>query len=656
MASLRKKFSKWTLGEQQSRSSKGINVEESAPVAPRKLHKALSTTFNYLANTVRQGATYIYRETETADLTQWSDGGTIEETPKKLRRRSSFFSSVRSRRVLFSPKGRDAGVESPRMPPTWTADGGARSPKRPLIRTSGSSDSAPTLVRSRKSSECPTLVCMTDGTAPTLDVQKPDSSWPVDTIFRVRSSSVVSKQWTSAHIGNMEDPFISRDDLSARARNLITSEPPPKSNNQYVEDTGYVAESESEAEQSGTEGFSPVIAPGPPASKPASRPYVGIIQSQIRQNNRSLPSDVYEADAELSETSLEVTPSMGSRTVFEHGLADRTRRYLAAIGHDTEYDNLSADPQFPQSPTIVPTHSVVDSLDQRLTDCEIMALGANDQESQGGQQESSNSDTDFSDSSPLKHAALMAQEDAYGAGMRAAGIVCPSYSGQPFSTVSEASDVTSDSCAVIMSSSSRDAPPPFPVLHVGSEPARQSMSAESNVLNATDKDEIPSAAPTNIGLHPSSPASFATAGDKVATDTPRSDSSPQRLFNAARLPSFGSPSIGSSPKSKRALRRQRKATRRATVSKSFEIDTMKSASRGELDSQPLFSVKHFEPTIGDPPPYAGHELDAVDNISQRKMACPPPRRETKGVSFAENEVIIGHSVIVRRLSPASSPQ
>lgn len=714
MTSLRSRLSKWTLNEQQLHTPKGINVEDTAQNSPRKLHKALSTTFNYLANTVRQGATYIYQEPEIENLSSCSDGGTAEETPKKHRRQSSFFLSVRTRKGLSSPRGQTSAA---RVPPSWMISspkgrsGEVRPLEQPPIRTSESSEHGPTLVRSRESSECPTLVCVDDETAPTLDVQIPDSSWPVETTIGLESSSMLTAYGIPFPLGNklddplMEDPFIGPDEVSARVRSFLSSgRPNPKA--QPGEDTGYFAESESGADQSGTEEFSPAclkyVSPGSPgaepsqacdhphwnsrarseekcgspvivthrgssavALKPASQPFMSIIQSQAYSNNGRLPSDVYEADAELSETATENTPSMGSRTMFEHGLADRSRRYLAVTGHNIGSDeNTSIEPHFPKPPMMVPSISMLSTL---LTDDDIMILGTGDIEGQELQQVSSNSDTDVSGSSPWKHAALLTQEDAYEAGMRAAGIVCPSYSRPPSSTESEHAGFNlsntdakphisapmshwrrvSNLSDVTTSSPACEAPSPLLCLHVRSEPARQSISADISALNATDKAEIHIAGPANLGLHPSSSPAL---GGRAPTDAPESDSSPQRVSNAARSPSFGQLSIRSLPKSKRALRQQRKANKRVVVTKSAEIDTKDNASPGEIAPQPLISIKHFKSTNGEPLPYTGHELDAIHNTPPRKIAYFPQ----KSVSFAEEKEIIGASDAIRRLSAGSS--
>ncbi len=721
MASLRKRFSKWTLGEQPLPSSNDINIEDSAKASPKKLHKALSTTFNYLANTVRQGATYIYHEPETEGLSQNSDGGPPEETPKKHRRQVSFYASVRTRKHL--PRGQNSAVRSPSRCMTSSPngqDGEARSPERQSIRTSESSDNAPTLVRSREASDCPTLICVNDETAPTLNVQLPEASWPVKPAIDVTSPSEITVHRLSLPFGNqtddplMEDPFISRDGLSPQLCNFLSLDC-PNAKAQSGEDTGYVAESESGADQSGIDDFSPAclryVAPGSPqaeaskacnrphrsahvhstencgspviiphrgssatAVKPTSQSFVGIVQSPARQDLLRLPSEVYEADAELSETGPEVTPSMGSRTMFEHGLADRSRRYLAVIGQNTgSDDNTSTKGQCSRSSRV---ESLSLMLSKRLTDDDIMTLGTSDMDYQDIQLMSSNSDTDVSGSSPLRHAALLTQEDAYGAGLRAAGIVSPS-SRQPASPVSEQAgrnlsktlaklvslpaghwrtvsnngDMTTASCAIATSSSSCEAAPSFPILHELSEPARPSMSADDIALNATENVKIPVVRPANTEIHLSSPA---TPGETNATNTPVSDSSPHRVFNAARLPSFGSPSNCSLPKSKRALRQQKKAKRKVAFTSPTEVDTMESPSLGGGNRQPLFSIKHFEPTKGEPHPYAGHELDAIHNVLQPKTNCLPQVREVKVVSFAEKEEIVGTSVTVRRLSPASS--
>lgn len=148
MASLRKRVSKWMLrssedsdattarsSEKHSRmdlergsldsgyhSLRALENQDSIPLGdeyapkstPRRLHKAWSTTFTYLSETVRSGAAYIYNEStkeEEAPAVEWSE--MESQTPRKrLRRRSSLFSSMRRRKNLPIAPAPDARAES----------------------------------------------------------------------------------------------------------------------------------------------------------------------------------------------------------------------------------------------------------------------------------------------------------------------------------------------------------------------------------------------------------------------------------------------------------------------------------------------------------------------------------------------------------------
>lgn len=768
MASLRKRFS-WALGDQKrSRSAKGhhsldVNrgsldsgyqdVSQSSNLSPyayqgspksspRKLHKALSTTFDYLANTVRQGATYIYQGVieNDDDLSGGSDSAnsTPKATPKRHSRRPSLFSSVRSRKGLFSPKARNGEVE-------WTGSLGS-SPKRTrvpgessefaptLVGIGKSLESVSTLVRvgSEKSGLSPTTTRIVDDMAPTLDVHIPNSSLDNKDSRQGPTSQPVELMGgagSESQVPPMEDPFTSRDDLSSHVRIFITSAmaspPGPASKAPFVEDNGYIAECESGAEQSGNEELSPAClkftAPTSPeaetsmacdhphpvpvvrshASPAAARPYLSTIQSQIHKNMGGLPSDVYEADLEVSESSTNAAPSMGPRAVFEQGLADRNRRYLAAIwGAARSEENISTDLQLSSSPRMVSSPSQGNTDGKRCTPEAAGQLHSS--------MPSMHLNRDFTENSPLKHASFLGREDAYEAALRAAGLSTPTRSRQPSSsrtirqesecstsgakphvvtpenhlrTASNLSDVTNDSCAVTTSSPSCNAPPPFPVLHIRSEPAFRSVSG-IRALEA-DKGQIPIAGPANLGLHPVSPVNSgetAIAGSDNIGSHPSSpvisgaedlvtakteDTIPQKVFNAARHPNFELPSkkiaspngsgsllpVGTSPKSKRSLRKKKKASQRKCTK---AVPSLKDATHTSSNLQPHFRLKHFAPADQATSPYTGHELEAIVNPVQKERVSSPMVDEKKGVTFAEEEEIIGHSVFVRRLSPASS--
>lgn len=648
MTPLRKKFSKWTLGEQQSQSS---------PKSPsRGLHKSLSTTFQNLANTVRQGTTYIYQDAEPEKSPQYSR--------TKSSRRASIFASIKSRKNACSPTRNEDNEQSPEGP-----DG----------RTSESSEDPPTLVPDRISSECPTLLGIHDESKPAFDVSFMDDVF----VTREDSSASVHDPISIA----LPTPYQGEGAHHPLEISSISDDHQSQEDHHAVDDTGYIAENESEAEQSAVNGLfrtsSDFVAPGssnaeistlksylsqiPPSeelfessvtaplaepaipSKSVDQPYKDMIQS-LRERNRRTPSEVYEADVDSSGTSREATPNMGSRTTFENGLADRRSRYLEAIGQDTA--TQFSQQRSKSSSSVTPEAQRSSHMPaMRLTDDDIMALGPGNTDGQDMVRVMvrvmSNSDTDISDSSNPEHDSILTHEDAYAAGMRAARFMSPSYSRPPSTPVSllrkasSPKEATAESCAVMTNSPSCDAPPPFPTLHVRSEPASPSIKRNITALNTTPNDEIPITGPMNTGLHSRSPS---TRGENLSLDTPDSTaSSPLGTFNAARLPHFNTPETGSSPKSKRALRLERKASKKALIGKPLVENTTTNASPTEQGHR-SFSIEQFKTGNDNPPPYIGHELAAIQNLVIRPNHAAI-NRDTKGVSFAEKEEIIGSSVM-----------
>lgn len=812
MASLRKRFSTWALGGGDESPKRPVSMEvqrgsvdsgyhsmmqkscsqnfsfppneNPSKSPPRPLHKVLSTTFGYLADTVRQGAASLHKEYLEKEDSEYHrpDHENPKETPKRHNRRSSLFSSVRSRKTLFSPKAQEAIPD-----------------------------------RSAPSELSPVATRVTDDKAPSLDVNLPGSSLNSESPERMTSGSqpapgpkVLWPSPRSVAVG-LDDPYIDRDDLSVRVRSFVASalaaRPSPMASTPYLhpDDKGYTAETESGAEPSeGEAGFSPnekqadstlpatsnpvnnhqqmtpdvrlLDGSGSPARStlrfqessglglnPATRPQLNLRPLKAKQNGGRLPSELYEADAELSETSTEVTPSMGSRTKWEQARADRDRRYLAAIGgiHNL-HDGLPAQVQLPKSPTrSLVTHlnegstsleaigeripeisyptgtlnyaveaaerrSGIDLADEEdsmsrylkgrivspmlsmnLTIEDIMAFGGSgDKENHDTQHLLSDSETDISDNSPSQQPAVPQPEDAYEAGLRAAGLAVRSYPKQPYVTVSEdmgqapsnrdiptrqrtpvghfrsvsnLSEVTNDSCAVTTSSPVCDAPPLFPALHVRSEPACRSPSA-IGALNATEKVEIPLTGPANTGLKASPPepddglnarheddtllmpatnelnesSPRMTADDPMAQKVKTPDTTPQKPFNAARLPNFASPSpVGSSPKSKKSLRREKKARGRVPFAETTGNAIKGEQSPKKIDS-PKFTVKHFKSQSGDSSPYIGYEFDPVffePPLVQEHPGSSPSANEKKAVCFAEDIEIIGHDGGVGRDPP-----
>ena len=172
-----------------------------------------------------------------------------------------------------------------------------------------------------------------------------------------------------------------------------------------------------------------------------------------------------------------------------------------------------------------------------------------------------------------------------------------SRNGTPFEhnrTVSIFSDVTDDSCAITTHSPSCNVPPPFPSLHVRSEPARRSPSAIDALATHGD-EQIRIAGPANAGIKSLIPSTFDGSEDQIdeagsnifspktlegakspdtnaqmtwlelhdlQTPSPGTTSSvqspisnaPQETVNAARLPSLVSPCIASR-KARRKLKK-----------------------------------------------------------------------------------------------------
>ena len=838
MASLRKRLSKWALGSDDEQANRPIGMDvhrgsidsgyysmthkresqisgllprdDSPNSSPGHLHKALATTFGFLADTVRQGVTSLHQKSprKDDDLSEQSEFETPEQTPKKHNRRPSLFSSVRSRKNVFKPRSPEAVFNSP------------DSPERP---------STP----SRVSNE----------NAPILDVPIPNSCLNNASPKRITGlpatgGTVLWPSPTKVAVGT-DNPCIDRDDLSIRVRQFVASAlaapTSRKSSAPHQDDKGYVAEVESGAEQSESElsipsgeqnaasGLSeislcppnshgkattrvrdddPSGSPVKVVSLPQVSPTIGPSQAyrveldpivpKASQNGSRVPSDVYEADAELSESSPEVTPNMGSRAAWERTRADRDRRYLETMRDGTQsggdpplqlpppksssrslvYNEIDSVPELEaigeripgeSSPTGALKYAVEASerrcgadlseedppisalsyaveaaerqsgtnlweeednnlsvpfegrlppsiLSASITPDDIMALeGANDRFVNDNILSWSDFETDISDNYPSQQTALPQPEDPFEAGLRAAGLSIQSYTRQTsvaipeilgqslpnqnppvrsptpvshYRSVSDLSEVTNDSCAVTTNSPSCEAPPPFPSLHVRSEPARR-MSSNMAALNVSEKVEIPLVGPANTGLKhssrsclPSEVTDLATRHNDAASPLPAQvepDPSTtelidentgqlkleaefhtsQKPFNAAKLPNFElpspprrSPKSRCSPNGKRSLRGKKNARGRPRVPFS---ETTGNATKEEPSPRvgtPQFSVKHFKPTSEESSPYAGFELEPVSfeaPVAQGKAGSSPLASDKKAVWFAKDVEIIGHA-------------
>lgn len=106
-------------------------------------------------------------------------------------------------------------------------------------------------------------------------------------------------------------------------------------------------------------------------------------------------------------------------------------------------------------------------------------------------------------------------------------------------TQSAFSDYTDDGCAVMTHSPSCNAPPPFPTLHVQSEPARRITGAVDALATRGD-EEILITRPANAGTDPSLPSPFDSPGDqsdeaRLKHFSPKALESPNNYAQVKRL-------------------------------------------------------------------------------------------------------------------------
>ncbi|KAL6718412.1 hypothetical protein ACLMJK_004501 [Lecanora helva] len=787
MASLRKRFSRWALGESDQKQDKSVDTktkrgsldsgyysstskqwnetsdrpsnEKFLKSPPGKLHKALSMTFDYLADTVRQGASSLHQDPEKKEDPETPIFTTPKETPKKPSRRSSLFSSVRSRRSMFSPKSREVAMEASQV---------------------SEQASTPTRVSSEK--------------APVLDVDIPPPSFNNEGSQRIESqkleptAKVLWPSPTKVATGS-NDLYINRDDLSLRVRNFVNSalsapsSPVPAASSH--EDKGYIAESESNAERSDGDVFSsPRSHHAPPVQsqslmgsaggyeqaapqvevdhrsnlpssmfvpprlssnmdpKSPARAFLGRCHSETTIFGGCLPSDVYEADAEVSEESPNDTPNMGSRALWERVRADRDRRYRAAIEGDANSDvdaplqgqspdwpkssaassQAQTSPQYESSSSPIigsPTPggvlryaveaanrccgsrlpSETESQSKRLEKELPTALSTQDQtladpKTQDNQKTLSDSNSESSDDAAYHLFSILQPDDAYEAGLRAAGLSAAPHAGHSWASIetlgqssvtlntltrcstpanhrrsaSNISEATTDSCAITTNSPSCwSASLPYRSLHMRSEPSGLA-SPDMTALNNPENSEIPIRGPADTSIEAlssknpgSDPAQEKPLPSPIKTHneslTIAEDSksqlvvedkvgTPHKTFNASRLPLFDSPSPSqSSLKGKSSLRQKKNKRRVPREMRAYAANRLPlSEAKGNIAKReedleklgsPQFSVRQFDyqQSSGDYSPYPGHQLDPVSY-----MGTPPPKRTTPKSPLSAKEL------------------
>ena len=409
-------------------------TEGSAESSPRKLRKAISSTFSgamqAFSNTVRATTSYIYPTTGEPELpsSEWAEC----ETPKKESRQSSVMSSVRSRKQRFTPRASGTKIESPETRPSPVRVTQDESPALDVeIPNPSLNYDHLRKVSGSNGSQLLAGVKLPPG---------PKNLWPGPTRLTLEQISGNNRRGIPPNlVPKIDHPYVGQKerlqhDLSITSSSKFDPEhTPPESNKRYVsDDKGYLSEAESNAETSGADEMSPRLfnhvalalpkaktslpchhtkpavshghsassgspceksissMPSTPLGSECSKPgdldgtaeqtasleppnrrfsrqssslEAGLnalslkhrpsITSKSKLFSRQLPSDVYDADVEVLES------SMGSRAVWECNRADRDRRYKQIFhkAPDTESDNDSSpELELKRSPSRKPVH------------------------------------------------------------------------------------------------------------------------------------------------------------------------------------------------------------------------------------------------------------------------------------------------------------
>ncbi|KAL9135440.1 MAG: hypothetical protein Q9175_003369 [Cornicularia normoerica] len=250
-------------------------------------------------------------------------------------------------------------------------------------------------------------------------------------------------------------------------------------------------------------------------------------------------------------------------------------------------------------------------------------------------------------------------------------------------TVSALSDDTDDSCAITTYSPSCNAPPPFPSLHVRSEPGRRIPSA-IDVLVAHGDEQIRIAGPANGGISPSLPSPFDGSGDQTnearsklfssktmdgvnspdnyaqvtwlehhdlqspspgttsSIQSPSNSNTQQETFSGTKLPSFVSPSLIASRKARRKQKKSSSGTGTVpfaglTMNVNLEPDFSPSKSEHNKNS----ALGKTQRSLGESARIAG---GSVQKPSLNRQSGRKGRRGRDQTSFEEFTEIVGGSV------------
>ena len=291
--------------ESQAATFVTSGTEGSPEHSPRKLHKAISSTFSgamqAFSNTVRATTSYLYPTTGEPELpsSEWAEC----ETPKKESRQSSVMSSLRSRKQRFTPRASGSKIESPETQPS------------PVPVTQ---DESPALdVEIPGPSLSLGKVSVSNGSQLLAGVKLPPAPknlWPPPTRLTIEQISGKNR-WRIPHnlVSKVDDPYVEQKDKLQHDLFITSSSKfdlehtPPRSNKRYMsDDKGYSSEAESNAETSGADEMSPAYFEHVALGSPEAR------TSLPSHHKKAVASDVHGASSaspyEKTISSMPSTP------------------------------------------------------------------------------------------------------------------------------------------------------------------------------------------------------------------------------------------------------------------------------------------------------------------------------------------------------------
>ena len=240
---------------------------------PRKLHKAISSTFSgamhAFSNTVRATTSYIYPTTSEPELpsSEWAEC----ETPKKESRQSSVMSSLRSRKRRFTPRASSTRIEFLERQPS------------PVPRTPDESPALDVEIPNPSLNyEHLGKVSVSSGSQLLAGVKLPPAAknlWPGPTRLTFEQISVDNRRRIPHDLlSEIDDPYVEQKDTLQHDLFVASSSQfdleltPTESNKRYMsDDKGYLSEAESNAETSGADEVSPAILKNVALGSPESR-------------------------------------------------------------------------------------------------------------------------------------------------------------------------------------------------------------------------------------------------------------------------------------------------------------------------------------------------------------------------------------------------